>query len=179
MSRPEFSRPVRLRQIDSRPVSLTATEEERAALARRFGIRAIDRLEAEIALIRDGDRVIVDGTMIADIVQSCAVSGDDLPVPVEEEFALRFVPAGSFRPPEEGDEIEIEIELDSDDCDEVEYEGDSIDLGEAVAQTLALAIDPYAQGSGADEARAVAGIESDETPRGPLADALAALKKAD
>ncbi|QWC57490.1 DUF177 domain-containing protein [Erythrobacter sp. 3-20A1M] len=177
MSRPEFSRPVRLRQIDSRPVSLTATEEERAALARRFAIRAIDRLEAEIALIRDGDRVIVDGTMTADIVQSCAVSGDDLPVSVEEEFALRFVPAGSFRPPEEGDEIEIE--LDSDDCDEVEYEGDSIDLGEAVAQTLALAIDPYAQGSGADEARAVAGIESDETPRGPLADALAALKKAD
>ena len=52
-------------------------------------------------------------------------------------------------------------------------------LGEAIAQTLALAIDPYREGPDADEARKKAGIVSDEdhAPSGPLAEALAGLKK--
>ena len=50
-----------------------------------------------------------------------------------------------------------------------------IDPGEAVAQSLALAIDPFAEGPGAEEARRRAGILS-ESAAGPFA-ALAALKK--
>ena len=48
-----------------------------------------------------------------------------------------------------------------------------------MAQTLALAIDPYREGPDADEARKKAGIVSDEdhAPSGPLAEALAGLKK--
>ncbi len=64
---------------------------------------------------------------------------------------------------------------------ELEYEGDSFDLGEALAQTLGLAIDPYREGPDAEAVRNEAGIESDEefdaAPKGPLAEALAGLRK--
>ncbi len=49
------------------------------------------------------------------------------------------------------------------------------DLGEAVAQSLALAIDPYAVGPSAEQARKDAGL-GDEAASGPFA-ALAGLKK--
>ena len=61
------------------------------------------------------------------------------------------------------------------DLDEIPFEGHVFDLGEAVAQSLALAIDPYAVGPNAEQARKDAGI-GDEAASGPFA-ALAALKK--
>jgi len=48
-------------------------------------------------------------------------------------------------------------------------------LGEAAAQTLGLAIDPYRVGSAAEEARK-AGLVSSEQASGPFA-ALATLRK--
>ena len=60
--------------------------------------------------------------------------------------------------------------------DEIFYEGDSFDLGEAVAQSLALAIDPFACGPDADRVRQEKGLSADDQPSGPFA-ALAALKK--
>ena len=78
-----------------------------------------------------------------------------------------------LRPAAEGDEIELE----ADDCDEIEYTGDMFDLGEAVAQTLGLAIDPYAEGPNAEAVRAAAGIVTDGEQDGPLAAMLAGLKR--
>ena len=177
LPRPEFSREISLRQIVGHPLDLEASEAERAALARRFSISAVESLTARVSLDRHGERVAVEGALQADIVQPCAVSGEDFPVHIEEEIALRFVPEGSIHPSlEEGEEIEIELEQD--DLDEIEYAGDSFDVGEAIAQTLALAIDPYAEGPDADATREKAGIKSDDAPSGPLAEALgAALKK--
>ena len=173
---PEFSRPVSLQQIVGTPLRLEASETERAALARRFAISAVNSLTAEVSLERKGDRVSAQGTLTADIVQPCAVSGEDFPVHVEEEIALRFVPEGTIHPSlQEGDEIEIELEAD--DLDEIEYTGDTFDVGEAIAQTLALAIDPYAEGPAADETRRKAGIITDDAPSGPLAAALGAALK--
>lgn len=171
---PEFSRPVALRQITGQPLMLEANERERADLARRFAITSVDRLVARVALDRQGARVGVTGTLEADITQPCAVSGEDFAVHIAEDIALRFVPEGSIHPSlQEGEEIEIELEAD--DLDEIEYSGENFDLGEAVAQSLALAIDPYAEGPKADQARRKAGIETDDAPRGPLAEALKGL----
>ncbi len=167
MSAPEFSRPADLRYITPQPVELEATPEEREALAARFGLVAIAHLEATLKLHRDGDIVHAEGRLLADIVQSCAVSGDDLPVSLDERLAFRFIP--------ETPVAEEELELDQNELEEIPYSGGSLDLGEAVAQSLALAIDPYATGPEADRVRKEAGI-SDEAANGPFA-ALAALKK--
>ena len=49
-------------------------------------------------------------------------------------------PAAPHRPDEE-------VELEADDCDEIEFDGTQFDLGEALAQSLALAIDPFLTGN--------------------------------
>jgi uncharacterized metal-binding protein YceD (DUF177 family) len=143
---PEFSRPCDIRQADGRTLTIAARDSERAALAERLGIVAVDRLSAELTLTRQGDSVAVGGTMAAAIVQSCAVSTEDLPVTIAEPLQIRFVPARDHQPNEE-------LELDAGDLDEIEFDGATFDLGEAVAQSLALAIDPFATGPEAEEVR--------------------------
>ena len=167
MSTPEFSRPVDCQRLPGGPVALAANATERAALARRFGLVAIGALTADVALAADGEAVTASGRLHARIVQSCAVSGEDLPVTIDEPLALRFVPER----PVEGDEHELE----AGELDEIAFAGERFDLGEAVAQSLALAIDPYATGPAAERVRREAGLQ-DEAASGPFA-ALAALRK--
>lgn len=164
---PELSRMVDRRHITARPVRIEADEAERTALARRFGLISINRLSAELALVAAGEEVTATGRLHAAIVQSCAVSGDDLPVSIEEDLQLVFVP----EPVIEAEELELE----EDDLDQLFYTGTSFDLGEAVAQSLALAIDPYACGPDADRVREEAGLNAPDAT-GPFA-ALAALQK--
>jgi uncharacterized metal-binding protein YceD (DUF177 family) len=158
---------VDLRQVIDKPVAIEATSEERMALARRFALVRIDRLEAEVALTVDGDAVDAKGRLRAAVVQSCAISGDDLPVTIDEPLVLRFVP--------EVEVTESEIELEESQLDEIPYNGTAFDLGEAVAQSLALAIDPYAVGPDAERVRQDGGL-LDPGTAGPFA-ALATLKK--
>ena len=168
---PEFSRPIDLRQIGTAPVALTATPAERTALAERFSLVAIDRLEATVLLFAEGPVVTASGRLIAAWTQPCAVSGDDLAQSSDEPLGFRFVPeSGPVTPG-------TEIELSESDLDDIEYTGTSFDLGEAVAQSLALAIDPFACGTGAEAARQAAGILSAEAA-GPFA-GLAGLKLKD
>jgi uncharacterized metal-binding protein YceD (DUF177 family) len=165
----EFQRIHDLRQLPTGPVQLVANRDECAALAARFGLVAIKRLEAAIALTADGPAVRAEGRLTAGIVQSCAVSGEDLPVRIDVPVSLRFVPAIDLPGDDE------EIELSAADCDAIELDGGRFDLGEALAQELALAIDPFAVGPGADEARRRAGLV-DQAASGPFA-ALAGLNK--
>ena len=173
MSEAEFPRPVDRRHLPAGPLHLEANEAERAALAERFGLVSIRRLVADISLTAEGDGIDADGTFEAAIVQSCAVTGEDLPVDIAESMTLRFVPEARSAVAE-GEEIELE----EDELDEITFGGNVFDLGEAVAQSLALAIDPYATGPEADRVREEVGLD-DEKPQGPLAEALSALKKDD
>ena len=170
----ELSRPIKVRPLPGRTVIVDADEAERAALARRFGLSDINHLRADIELEEKGKAIRAVGHLDAEIVQACAVSAEDFSVTVGETVELRFVPEGSLAPSESDDE---EIELEADDCDEIEYSGESFDLGEAVAQTLGLAIDPYAEGPKAAAARKAAGIVEEGHQDGPLAAGLAALRK--
>lgn len=165
----EFTRVIDVRQAEGKHAVLEASEAERAALAERFGIVAVNAFTADVVLHRKGRDVLAEGTLAADIVQSCAVSGEDLPVALREDVAFRFVPDDQLG------HLNEEVELEADELDDIPYSGTQIDLGEALAQTLALAIDPFLTGPNADEARKRAGIV-EEGASGPFA-ALAALKK--
>jgi len=165
---PEFSRLIDLRQISGKPEALVASEAERAALAERFGLVAIGRLEASVELVPEGPVVAASGRLVAEWVQPCAVSGEDLAQATDEPIAFRFVPARTDHAPDE------EIELAEHELDEIEYSGTAFDLGEAVAQSFALAIDPFAEGPDAEAARKAAGILSEG--ESSLFAALAALK---
>lgn len=167
----EFSRTYDPRLLPGSTVELAADETERAALAKRFDLVRIDSLTAQIELEREANGASAKGRLTAEIVQSCAVSGEDLPVSIDEPVNLHFIPARAPSAPDE------EIELEAEELDQIEFEGSLFDLGEALAQGLALAIDPYAVGPNAEEARAKAGLLDKDTS-GPFA-ALAALKKQD
>lgn len=164
----EFSRPERLDLIGEREraVSIEADAGERAALARRFGLVAVDRLAGAFALRREAAGYAVRGRVTADVVQACSVTGDSLSVAVDEPVALLFVEARGG-----GDE---EVELAGEALDTVEIEGGAIDLGEAAAETMALALDPFPRGPGAADALKAAGVLS-EDEAGPFS-ALAALR---
>ena len=174
MSAPEFSRPWRLDQIGAgdTTTSVTAEPEELAALARRFGLIAIDRIEARYTLRGDAQGVIARGTLLAAVTQACVVTGDPVPATIAEDFAIRFVP-------EPDDASADEIELDAGEMDTVFYSGGAIDLGEAAAETLALALDPYPRSPAATAALREAGVLSEEEagPFGALAGLKDKLKK--
>lgn len=148
----EFSKFYDAARLPAEPQVLTADEAQRQALAARFGLVAVNSLVGTATLKADGRTVHANGRVIADVVQSCAVSGDDLAVRIDEPLNLRFVPAATDLA---GD---TEIELEADELDEIEMEAGRFDLAEAIAQTMALAIDPYLEGPGADEARRKAGL---------------------
>ncbi|NLS27742.1 hypothetical protein S2M10_27440 [Sphingomonas sp. S2M10] len=169
MTDPEFSRPHRLDQIGAgeSDVRITADESERAALSRRFGLKAIETLDAVYHLRRDAQGVVARGHLSARLTQACVVTGDSLPAKVEQDFAIRFVP----EPAVAGDD---EVELTEDECDTVFYSGGTIDLGEAAAETMALELDPYPRSARAAEVLRAAGVKSEEEA-GPTK-ALAGLK---
>ncbi|MFO6447981.1 YceD family protein [Erythrobacter sp. NE805] len=169
----ELARMVKARPLPAGPVVIEASAEERAALAARFGLGAVESLRAEVALEPRPHAIRATGRLRAEVMQPCAVSGEDFPVTIDEPVDLRFVEENQ-RPAAEEDE---EIELEADDCDEIGFTGEMFDLGEAIAQTLGLAIDPYAEGPDADAARAAAGIVAEGEQLGPLADLLASLRK--
>ncbi len=143
-ARPEFSRPVLVATIrpDGEEVTLTATEPEQAALARRLGVERVSGLEAELRLRPRGKGVVaVRGRLRARLGRLCVVSLEPLEEVIDERFAVIFHPEGT---------APGEVELDAEAEDEEPYEGNTIDLGEQVAQTLALVMDPWPRAPGAE-----------------------------
>ncbi len=155
MSAPEFSHPVKLDQIGGKAhaASLCANEQERAALCDRFGLLSLDELSANLLVSKKGDTVHVTGQMTADYSQACTASGVSIPVHATETLDLRFVPTLTV--------AEAEIELSDEDCDIIEYEGQTVDLGEAVAQSLSLSLDPYLRSKNADALLRDAGVKAE------------------
>lgn len=166
---PEFSRPIRLNEIGdgSRVRSLVADPAERAALARRFRLVSLDRLEAELTILPEAASWLMSGTLRAELAQPCVATGEPVPARLEVPFSVRFV--RDLDTPEAE-----EIELSDEDCDLVALEGEKIDMGETVAQSLALNLDPYPRAPDADARLRELGVLSEEDA-GPFA-ALKGLK---
>ncbi|MDD1451797.1 DUF177 domain-containing protein [Sphingomonas sp. H160509] len=154
--KPEFSRPERLDTIGEREriVEIVATEDERAAMAKRFALLSITRLDARLGIKRTDSGIVVKGRVTGAAVQACSVTDEPLDTQIDEPVALLFVD----QLVSEGDEVE----LSDDALDTVAIEGGTIDLGEAAADTLALAIDPFPRGPNAAAALAAAGVISED-----------------
>ena len=153
---------------DGDRLDLVADADERAAVAARLGLASLGRLDAHAVLRRDGTTVNASGRVKASLEQRCVATGDPLAVRVDEAFDLRFVPEPKTAG---GDE---EFELGADELDTLFHDGQAIDLGAAIADSLALALDPYPRSPKAEAALREAGVIS-EDEAGPFA-ALAALK---
>jgi hypothetical protein len=146
---PEFSRLVDLTTMKPvATVSVAAEPSERAALAQRVGVEAIDRLTAEVTLkiLPGKSRLRLTGRLQAALQQLCVVTLEPVAATIDETFTVIY--AGSA---EDGAEVAIEGTGDviGNDAWDEPWPGDAVDVGEAVAQQLALAIDPYPRAPGA------------------------------
>ena len=165
----DFAHRLSLDQIrDGDRLDLAADAAECASIANRLGLLSLERLEAHAVLSRDGQKVRAIGRLKAALEQACVVTGDPVPAHVDEPFELLFLPE-----PKVG-EADEDIELAEADLDTMFHDGAAIDLGTAIADSLALAVDPYPRSPSAEAALKEAGVLSEEEA-GPFA-ALAALK---
>jgi uncharacterized metal-binding protein YceD (DUF177 family) len=148
-AKPEFSRPVQADSITQREATevLQASEAERAALAARFGLIALDRLAAKVRLrrVRGGELIRVVGELEAEVVQACVVTLEPVAARLTDSFQALFAPPHLV--PKDADEIEVYLEEEREPPEPIE--NGRIDLGELVAQHLSLALDPYPRAPGA------------------------------
>lgn len=153
----EFSHIVKLDEIGAGAsnVALSADMAARNGLAARFDLAALDSLEADLAVSRDAKGVLAKGRIRATLSQYCVATGDPVPALLDEPMIIRFVPEPVVR-------ADAEIELEADDCDTMFYDGQSVDLGEAVAQSLGLALDPYPRSPDAHEQLKAAGVKAED-----------------
>jgi uncharacterized metal-binding protein YceD (DUF177 family) len=167
---PEFSFTIHPSEITDKEVKydLSAESGECAALAERFGLRAIKAFDAVLSVrfLRREKAIRLRGKLSASVVQSCVVSMAPVENTIEEEFEVLF---------------RDENHTDRDELDDIvqfePYSDDLINLGEIASEELALALDPYPRSSQlADEVLGPYLPEPQDPATKPFA-ALAALKR--
>jgi uncharacterized metal-binding protein YceD (DUF177 family) len=163
---PEFSRLVRIDRIGPQPFRqrIEATSDERERLSQRFDLLSLDRLTATVDLYRrSGETIRLEASFEAQFVQSCVVTLEPVAGVISDRFFLVYGPPEAEPPeiPSDGDEAAFEPLV-----------GDAIDIGEAVAQELSLALPPFPR-----DPAASMDIEFVEMPSADLFESLAPLRR--
>ncbi len=130
----EMSRPLVLGKVPAvgRVIEIRATPEEAVALAARFGIEEVRKLSARLRLAPESEGpVMLTGEVTATVVQLCVVSQEPVVEYVTAPVSLRLLPAGRAATDTPADQV-----------DEIETAG-QVDLGDLVAEEVALALNPY------------------------------------
>ncbi|GBD43208.1 hypothetical protein HRbin40_00676 [bacterium HR40] len=144
VERREFSRLLELSELvhGSLPFDIRAEPQEREAVARRLEIPAIARLRAEGVVEGAGSGVVrVRGRLEADVTQQCVVTLEPVPNTVTARFERLFVRDGRAV-------SAVVVDPEAPDLEPLPAAG--LDIGEIVVEELALALEPYPRGPGAD-----------------------------
>lgn len=152
-------------------VRLRGDVDDRNALVARLAVLAVDEVEAEFEIFRiaDDEHLIgVEGRVAAALSQSCVVTLEPLPVRIDSAVSIRFTDL------DDGADDNWESDADDEDPPELATDG-IIDLGDLVAQQLALEIDPFPRGDGVPFVDVSAGDESESGAAKPFA-GLAVLR---
>ena len=131
-------RRVSVRDLPGRGLDVTVepNADERSALARDFGLAAIDSLKGTFKLVRKSRTIRVTGEVKAKVQQICVVTLEPFPAEVDQEVDVRF----SDEVAEPGEEVELtEADLDAPEP----IVGGAIDVGALTAEFLVLGLDPY------------------------------------
>jgi uncharacterized metal-binding protein YceD (DUF177 family) len=154
-------------------VELSADADERQALCRRLGLLGLDALRARGRLERspDGKELHLRATLEAEAVQPCVVSLEPVRSHLLEPIERRWRLPGQG--PLKAAAGEAEVLVDPEAVEVEPLEGRVIDLGEVVAEELALALDPYPRLEDAYERLPELGpdisVGEDEVTEGPFA----------
>jgi uncharacterized metal-binding protein YceD (DUF177 family) len=121
-------------------LEIVASDSERVALARRFGFLGLPAFSARVSVDRRaGGQVVVEGRLRGRIVQACILTLEPVTQELDEGFRLVFKQGlAEDRDPESGEAV-LSAQLDAPEP----LNGNLLDIGEIVAEQLALAADPY------------------------------------
>lgn len=138
---PEFSRPVTLSRLNRHAdhvVSETATEAERADVARLLGLLALPKLRIEGRLRpTSGDGWQFRGSLGASVVQACVVSLAPVKARIDQGINRVWLPDAV------ASALDAEIELSEADIDGADPLPRVLDLGLLAIEELALALPDY------------------------------------
>jgi uncharacterized metal-binding protein YceD (DUF177 family) len=143
--------------------AIAAAPRELSALAARFDLLALDRLEARGWIGPDGPRgrIALEGRLEAAVTQACVTTLEPVPGQVATDFRRLFGPLGDT--PTTGEVLVDPL------AEEIEpLPGRELDVGEIVAEELLLALDPYPRAPGA-ELPAPRSVDPEDGPFAALA----------
>jgi len=143
----DLSLVLRASTLEKKPTKavLVASAADKASLAERFGLVSLESLNADVEIRNNGaDKgVLIEGHLKAAFSQRCVATLAEVPEVLDTDFSLLLVdPEMALRMDEE------ESYLDPDAPDYDALEGDDIDVGEIVAQTLSISMNPYPRAEG-------------------------------
>ena len=130
--------------VDSdRHIDVETSPEERASIAKRLDLEAVDDFRASVSLRSVGEDILVDGHLNAELKRQCVVSLQPMVEVIDESFALRLTPTL----PEPGTEEDESLMEEDRDIDLLK--DSDIDIGELLVQqaALAMAAHPKLQGA--------------------------------
>ncbi|MBO0739631.1 MAG: DUF177 domain-containing protein [Alphaproteobacteria bacterium] len=134
---PEFSRLVPLERVGAEPYRqrIEANPQERERLAQRFDLLALDFFAADVELHRqNGKTVFLNAAFHAEFEQCCGATLEPVRGEISDRFSLVYGPA---------EEEEQDITVSEDEPAFEPLAGDAIDIAEAVAQELSLALPEF------------------------------------
>ena len=144
---PEFSRPIAVDGVEDEghAFRIQAEEEEREALARRFGLVSLKSLVGQGVILPEANNTLfrLEVRLIAEFVQSCVVSLKPVCGRLDVTFQRLYGPdvENEWTDKEHsGREVFLNLE---DDLVPEPLTDETIDLGEAVAEQFALELDPF------------------------------------
>jgi uncharacterized metal-binding protein YceD (DUF177 family) len=131
----EFSVIISLETIGDQPhlLKISASDEERRALAKRFDLVDIDELSAELALKwRKMNKVLsLKGRFSAKVTQSCVLTLNPIDAEINQELDILFA--------QNEEDIMSFVDLNETEL----LDSPEIDVGEIVAEELSLSLEPY------------------------------------
>jgi uncharacterized metal-binding protein YceD (DUF177 family) len=160
---PEFSRLFEVSKLPNTGAheKLEADSTECAALAKRLQVPAVHQLKAHLVVKPwRGGGIQISGKLIADVEQFSVVSLDAFRQICQAEVERYFVKQAAIAADDDNDLVDP-------------LEGNEIDLGELVVETLALELDPYPRKPG--EVFGETEQNAEPAPKNPFS-GLAALK---
>ena len=158
--KPEWSHIIEADDVSDKPLlkKISASPQERKDLARRMGIISVDKLEAQITVIRADSNFLIHATgpYKAVLTQECVVTGEPVQETVEgdvegwfaeESKAVSLNKARHERMSQIADS-EMPILGERDDPDPIR--DGFFDIGELVVQYLLVDMNPYPRKEDAD-----------------------------
>lgn len=174
---PPFSHAVEVATLppSGRHLRLTATDADRAALAGFLDVPAVSSLTADLAVTPLGasGRVRVEGRFQARLRQMCGITLAEIDTEVSGEVTRIFSPDPHPQAAQAGPGgKEIQLDCAAEDPPDPLI-GGRIDLGQVIAEELALGLDPFPRAPGATFAVTEGGEGADPAPADPAGDPAA------